>query len=145
MHQTTRKILRWILIILVAVILILLTARLFGKAVNSRTPDGGINETMYVDINGTKQDGDKLGFKRPLPEDNFEIVIEFDGTLRGRIMDLAVGEEYTNYRREGTTGYSAGIRQKYIDLLLEIREKCCRNQYFKGEQARRICEYIYCC
>lgn len=92
---------------------------------------------------GFQPESDKLVFRKPLPEDNFEIVIEYDGTLRGRIMDLAVGEEYTNYRREGTTGYSAGIRQKLVDLLLDIRENCCRNQYFKGEQARRICEYIY--
>ena len=53
--KITGKIIRWILIILVAVILILLIARLIGKALNSRTPDGGINETMYVDVNGTKQ------------------------------------------------------------------------------------------
>ena len=53
--KITGKILRWILIILVAVILILLIARLIGKTVNGRTPDGGINESMYVDINGTKQ------------------------------------------------------------------------------------------
>ena len=92
---------------------------------------------------GFQPDGDRLSFKKLLPEDNFEIVIEYDGTLHGKINDLAVGGEYTNYRIEGATGYSAGIRQKFIDLLLDIRENCCRNQYFKGEQARRICEFIY--
>ena len=92
---------------------------------------------------GFQPDGDRLSFKMPLSEDNFEIIIEYDGTLRGRIMDLTAGEEYTNYRREGAAGYSAQIRQKFVDVLLDIRENCCRNQYFKGEQARRICEYIY--
>ena len=53
--KITGKILFWVLITLAAVIIILLAARLFGKAVNGRTPDGGINETMYVDINGTKE------------------------------------------------------------------------------------------
>lgn len=53
--KITGKILLGILITLVAVIVILLIARLIGKAVNGKTPDGGINETMYVDINGTKQ------------------------------------------------------------------------------------------
>ena len=28
-------------------------------------------------------------------------------------------------------------------MLLDIREKCCRNQYFTSEQARRISDYIY--
>ena len=92
---------------------------------------------------GFQPESDKLVFRKSLPEDNFEIVIEYDGTLRGKIVDLVVGEEYTNYRREGAAGYSAGIRQKFVDLLLDIRENCCRNQYFKGEQAQRICEYIY--
>ena len=49
------KTLLGILIVLVSLILILLAARLIGKAVNQRTPEGGINETLYADINGTKQ------------------------------------------------------------------------------------------
>ena len=53
--KITGKILLGLLIILAAAVIILLAARLIGKKVNSRTPDGGINETMYVDINGTKQ------------------------------------------------------------------------------------------
>ncbi len=53
--KLTGKILLGILITLAAAIIILLVVRLIGKAVNSRTPDGGINESMYVDINGTKQ------------------------------------------------------------------------------------------
>ncbi|MCR5805716.1 MAG: alpha/beta hydrolase [Oscillospiraceae bacterium] len=49
------KILLGILITLIAIIVLMLVARLIGKTVNSRTPDGGINESMLVDINGTKQ------------------------------------------------------------------------------------------
>lgn len=32
-----------------------LLVRAVGKSINSRTPDGGINESMYIDVNGTKQ------------------------------------------------------------------------------------------
>lgn len=53
--KITGKILLGILITLAAAIIILLVARLIGKAVNGTTPDDGINETMYADINGTKQ------------------------------------------------------------------------------------------
>lgn len=38
-----------------AAILLFLLVRAVGKALNSRTPEGGINESMYVEINGTKQ------------------------------------------------------------------------------------------
>ncbi|MBQ8965232.1 alpha/beta fold hydrolase [Ruminococcus sp.] len=53
--KVTGKILLWLLIVIVSLIAILFISRPIGKAVNDRTPDGGINETMYVDINGTKQ------------------------------------------------------------------------------------------
>ncbi|MBQ8979040.1 MAG: alpha/beta fold hydrolase [Oscillospiraceae bacterium] len=53
--KATGKILLGILITIAAAIIILLAARLIGKGINSKTPDGGINETMYVEINGTKQ------------------------------------------------------------------------------------------
>lgn len=39
----------------IAVLLLLLLVRAAGKAWGSRTPEGGINESMYVEINGTKQ------------------------------------------------------------------------------------------
>ena len=49
------KVLKWIaltgLIMLVAVFFI----RVIGKAVYSKTPEGGINESMYIEVNGTKQ------------------------------------------------------------------------------------------
>ena len=32
-----------------------LFARAVGKAVYARTPKGGINESMYIDVNGSKQ------------------------------------------------------------------------------------------
>ena len=91
---------------------------------------------------GFQPEGDHLVYSVPLPEDGFEIVIEYDGAIWGSIMDLAAGGEYVSYRIESATGYSAGIRQRFVDLLMDIRESCCRNQYFKTPQARRICEYI---
>lgn len=53
--KTVLKVLKWVLIILIAAIVIFLTVRFIGQKINSRTPEGGINEEMYVDINGTKQ------------------------------------------------------------------------------------------
>lgn len=37
------------------VIVCFFSVRTIGRAVYNRTPEGGINESMYVDINGTKQ------------------------------------------------------------------------------------------
>lgn len=49
------KIVRSIVVVLLALILLFLLVRLIGQTRNRRVPDGGINESMYVEINGTKQ------------------------------------------------------------------------------------------
>lgn len=50
-----RKVLKIVLITVGALVLVVLGAHGIGRIVNNRTPKGGINESMYVDINGTKQ------------------------------------------------------------------------------------------
>ena len=42
-------------IFLLGMTILLLAVRLLGRLRNSRTPEGGINESMYVEINGVKQ------------------------------------------------------------------------------------------
>lgn len=49
------KIVKWILIFCVSLILLFFLVRFIGQKVNDITPKGGINKSMYVDINGTKQ------------------------------------------------------------------------------------------
>lgn len=49
------KVCKWTGISLLSIIVLLLAVRFVGKTINGRTPDGGINESMYVEINGTKQ------------------------------------------------------------------------------------------
>jgi pimeloyl-ACP methyl ester carboxylesterase len=49
------KIVKWFFIIVIAVVILFLIVRFIGQRINNKTPEGGINEQMYVDINGTKQ------------------------------------------------------------------------------------------
>jgi len=53
--KKTLKILKWTGIIILGLTVILLTVHFIGKHYNNRTPDGGINETMYIDVNGQEQ------------------------------------------------------------------------------------------
>jgi len=55
MLRALLKGLKWIFIILIAAVIVFLIIRFIGQKINSRTPQGGINEEMYVDINNTKQ------------------------------------------------------------------------------------------
>lgn len=46
------KIIKWIAIVLVALIVLFLAVVYTGKAIRRITPKGGINETQYVEVNG---------------------------------------------------------------------------------------------
>ncbi len=92
---------------------------------------------------GFEPQGHTLVYTQDLAAENFRIIITYDRALSGKIIDLAFGEEYVNFRMDSATGYSAEIRNKFEALLLDIRDKCCKNQFFQSEQARRINEFIY--
>ena len=49
------KTMRNIVFVMFAGILIFFLVRSIGRTINNRTPEGGINESMYVEINGTQQ------------------------------------------------------------------------------------------
>ncbi len=49
------KILKCIGLGMIALLILFFIVRAIGVSINRRTPKGGINESMYVDINGTKQ------------------------------------------------------------------------------------------
>ncbi|MCR5098888.1 MAG: alpha/beta hydrolase [Lachnospiraceae bacterium] len=55
MKQKIFTVLKVIGIAIVSLTAIILVAHFIGRMINNRTPDGGINESMYADINGTKQ------------------------------------------------------------------------------------------
>ena len=49
------RMLKWVGISILSLMLLLFLTRRIGQSINRRTPSGGINESMYVDINGSKQ------------------------------------------------------------------------------------------
>jgi len=49
------NVLKWIVIVFVSIILLILLIRGIGKAINNKTPDGGINESRYIEINNSTQ------------------------------------------------------------------------------------------
>ena len=55
MKKRIIKFIKRIAIVLLIIIFAFFVIRAIGKGIYNRTPDGGINESMYVDINGTKQ------------------------------------------------------------------------------------------
>ena len=48
-------ILKWLVLLLAFAAALFLLIRLIGQQINRRTPKDGINESLYIDINGTRQ------------------------------------------------------------------------------------------
>ncbi len=55
MKKKIMKVIKRIAIVLFILLIAFFLIRAFGKGIYNQTPDGGINESMYIDINGTKQ------------------------------------------------------------------------------------------
>ncbi|MBO6273418.1 MmcQ/YjbR family DNA-binding protein [bacterium] len=100
-----------------------------------------INKDKLISY-GFEKVGNKLVYKTEILNGDFSVVIEYDGKIIGKIFDLATEEEYTNFRIENSNGFSSEIREIFIDILTDIRDKCCKNQLFITKQAQNINDYI---
>lgn len=100
-----------------------------------------VNKSKLLDYGFTCSE-DNYVYKTTLVKADFEIVIEYSDAFRGKVIDLGTGEEYVNYRLPGASGFSAEIKDEFTSLLEDIRDKCCENQLFITEQARRINTFI---
>ncbi len=55
MRKKIVKIVKGIVAALFVLVMAFFLVRAIGKGIYNQTPDGGINESMYIDVNGTKQ------------------------------------------------------------------------------------------
>ena len=68
-----------------------------------------------------------------------EIRVYENGTVRGRVIDNASGDEYIPLRMPNMSGAFVGtVREAYEKLLLEIADNCCTDVAFLSDQSNRI-------
>jgi predicted DNA-binding protein (MmcQ/YjbR family) len=78
----------------------------------------------------------------------FEADIEIvkSGDVRGKVFDIENEEEYLPLRylsQEKEQGaFVSRVRESYIEILSDIREKCFKEKYFVSDQINRITERI---
>ncbi|MBQ7633096.1 MAG: MmcQ/YjbR family DNA-binding protein [Alphaproteobacteria bacterium] len=90
---------------------------------------------------GFSVSGDAMVYEKSFMNGDFIAVIKIDrsGKIRGEVYDEVSGDVYLPLRvEEMTAGYVGEVRAAYIEILQNIREKCCRENYFVGVQANRI-------
>ena len=76
---------------------------------------------------------------------DFKAVISVDrvGHFSGSVYEIATQDEYLPLRVEGMGGYAAEVRNAYIEILKDIKEKCCHENAFIFPQTNRLTEEIY--
>lgn len=82
-------------------------------------------------------------YKKKINEE-FETIITVDKEkITGKIYDLDINEEYTNFRIKNNIGsYANDIKEKYENILKDIKNNCFDETYFALDQTNRITEYI---
>ncbi len=96
----------------------------------------------------------KYGFKKEnhlykysinIINNTFRVDIEINniGIVKGKVFDLSFKEEYINFRIEENIGSFANqVREEFINLLKDIRNKCFSRKNFIYEQSNRIAELL---
>ena len=96
----------------------------------------------------------KYGFKKSNGEYKFskifmnntfraEIVVDSKGQVTGKVIEIELDEEYTNFRIEGNIGEFVGtVREEYKNILQDIANNCFEKEYFIFEQTNRIAKLI---
>lgn len=73
-----------------------------------------------------------------------DIFIDKNGSIKGKVIDLATDEEYINYRIEEQVGkFVNTVRQEYSTILKDIANNCFEKELFIFEQTNRISKLIY--
>lgn len=95
---------------------------------------------------GFRKKGNVLYYSVKFMNEDLEAVIEVDaaGRVRGKVIDLDLGEEYLPLSIESYTGSFVGdVRKAYVEILEEISDKCFSEKPFRSMQMNRVSEAIY--
>lgn len=83
-------------------------------------------------------------FEKTFLNNDFKAIICIDekGSVNGKVIDLQVGEEYTNIRTEMSGEFVNHVREAYKDILIDIKNCCYESNPFISGQANRMNKYI---
>ena len=94
---------------------------------------------------GFKKFNNEYKFSKTFMNDTFraDIVIDSKGQVTGKVIEIELNEEYTNFRIEGNIGEFVGtVREEYSNILQDIAKNCFEKEYFIFEQTNRITKLI---
>ncbi len=83
-------------------------------------------------------------YKTTILDNKFKVVITIKDTIEGRVYDTSFDDyEYTAFRIEDNIGSFANtVKEAYIDLLNDIKHKCCKETLFIYSQTNDIVNQV---
>lgn len=104
-----------------------------------------LNEEKLIPFGFKKQD-DLYKYSKEFMNGDFraDIFVDKDGNVTGKVYDLSLGEEYTNFRINEPVGeFVNTVKEEYIKILNDIKDNCFEKEFFISKQANRITKMIY--
>ena len=93
---------------------------------------------------GFNKNGNKYTYERLFHNNEFVAKLTINNNLLdGKVIEISFNEEYNNIRIKDILGdYINTIKSEYIDILNDIKNKCCIKKYFVYDQSNRVAKYI---
>ncbi len=93
---------------------------------------------------GFRLDDGTLFFEKEIMDGAFlaQIRVDENGQVSGKLIDRDLNEEYTNIYTASYGAYVSMVREAFVSLLEEIRDRCFEKQQFLSAQSRRIVAYM---
>ena len=83
-----------------------------------------------------------LKYKKDIMDNRFTIIIEYEQKIKGKIIEKEFNDEYTNFRRKELGEFNTKIKNEFVNLLIDIRDKCFTKTVFNYDQTKRINKLI---
>lgn len=94
---------------------------------------------------GFEKQKDSYILKKQFLNNQFLAIISITkkGYISGKVYEIDIQEEYTNIKTKAIEGsFVNKVKEEYKNILIDIKNGCCEEEYFISNQANRITKYI---
>lgn len=92
---------------------------------------------------GFKRSDGKYIYEKIFFGNDFKAIIIVDNnTVSAKVIDLELNDEYLGIKTNMNGNFVSKVRAEYLNILLDIKEKCFEKKYFISDQANRITNFI---
>ena len=97
---------------------------------------------------GFKKESNTYIYEKKFFDNEFKAIIRVNnkGLISGKVIDLQVDEEYTNFRTNMTGEFVNKVRESYKDILIDIRNHCFETNFFicfRSTTNRKFFKFIF--